>query len=92
MAKLRVPKPGDIDDAPHPSAERLIKATSLHIRVVEVLTPEREALERSHCMLSLHRDPLLVAMTARGLGEPELRKPVGAKKDANSRVRGRRGK
>jgi hypothetical protein len=56
------------------------------------LTLEREALEHPHIRFSFQRDPLFVAMSARGLDAPASRKPTGAKKDANGRSGRARGK
>lgn len=68
------------------------KSTGSRIRDTETLTPDREALEHPHILFTLQRDPLLVAMTAHGLDEPERHTPTAARKSASGhggRGRGR---
>ena len=67
MAGSRVPKPSHVDEALRAKARHLTKATGSHVRDAEALTPEREALEHPHILFRMVRDPLLVAMSARGL-------------------------
>lgn len=63
----------------------MAKHTESQRRDVQTLTPEREALEHPHILFRLSRDPLLVAMSARELDNPDRRKPTAAKKVASGR-------
>jgi hypothetical protein len=92
MARLRVPKSSDIDEASRQSVEHRTKLAGSQTGDAETVTPEREALEHPHILFRLQRDPLLVAMSAPGLDEPEPRTPAAARKDAGSRARRGRGK
>ncbi len=92
MARLRVPKPSDINEASRRGVEHRPKPAGSQTGDAETLTPEREALEHPHILFRFQRDPLLVAMSAPGLDERALRTPAAARKDAGSRARRGRGK
>ena len=77
MARLRVPKSSDIDEASRQSVEHRTKPAGSQTGDAEnSRAPEREALEHPHILFRLQRDPLLVAMSAPGLGEPKLCTPA----------------
>jgi hypothetical protein len=70
----------------------MAKPAGSQLRNAETPTPDREALEHPHILFSLVRDPMLVALGARGLNEPALRIATTAKKSVSSpaaRGRGR---